>query len=1825
MTPSFRTFLLLIFLFSGGLMFPVRAETTVYLGTIRPFTGPTDPHLDFSGIFRYAINFSQDDPVRTVNGLTFQPDNQAIPGAGLIGPQNVVGWQTKPEFGDSAEADALEEIMHDIRWASAGSGEKLQAILAAEAGIRYKLQILISGNQEENRNWDIRLNGQQAVDEISSLGVNPGAGYSATRSMVWTCEFVAPTSSVSIEMGDFFGANDGGDRNPIWQALTLERIHIPPAPEDITLSATSFFAEQTAEIGEVRVMDEKFAAMHNVAFAPGPGDQDNSKFSLVDARLVPAPFDFSMQVPGASWRVRLRATDSGDASRFLEKSFTLSLAQPHAPTGVSLNVSSLNIGMTPGQSAGHLDAADGDGFDRHQFSLAAGNGDADNNYFRIEGGELRLVNPLPAGVSSLSLRLRAVDLAGLSVESVIVLPVLSPRVRINEVLAVPTKLSRPLDQNALTRDWIEIHNEQSQPVNLEGWYLSDNPDDLTKWTFPAISLDPDGYLLVFASGTGAVPAAGPPHTNFSLSQEGERLLLTRPDGVVQDDVRLPEMFPNVTWGIGQGAQTGGYLLSPTPVAANTVTAAAGSNPVSFSVPHGFKTAAFPLELTAPLPDSVIRYTLDGSPPKATSPVYSGPLEITPVAGTVRSGTRIVRAVAVHPEAPWSPVGTQSYLFVNGVNSPASDGIAAQSNFINSIRNSAVYGPLLDDALLSLPAVSLVINNPSGLPLNETESSLELFDPDHGEAGFTVPAGVARSGTSSLNYPKGSMSARFRGEYGASRLEYPVYAGNAVGAAGAATEFQELRLRSCSHDSLSWLGSASNPSIPYGSPPVTRRGDAQFMRNNWIEDMQMLMGQPGKHGRMVNMFVNGNYYGLYHIQEHADEDYMASYFPGGSEDYHFTGGGTTGSDHGGGNTWRQPWAQLKSSLANYTQAQRWVDVTNLADYMVLMFFIGNDWDWSAQHNWGAAGPRLPDHGGWKFFSQDQDVSLQDVNADCTDQTAPDGVFNRLMSYPDFKVLFRDRIYRHLFHDGVLTAARAAAHYQLRTDEIYAGIVGETARWQPSSSAGPLPWDRNGEWTVEKNYIMNTFFPQRGTKLLGQLRSRGWYPVNAPEMNQQGGTVDAGTRILLTGPAGAAVFYTLDGSDPRLPGGAVSPSAKACTAAIASRTIVEAYDGKPGQGAVWKFLVPASDPGETWKTAALDDRGWLSGAVEAGYGDGDEVTIVGTADTDPGTSGIQRNITTYFRHTFAIEDPGAVTGMIIRLKRDDGAVVYMNGREVFRSAMPDGPVTFTTPGNGGGNVSDDGGTWFSKTLTAADYTLTAGANVIAVEVHNSSAFSSDISFDLELGATQHMEPEPILVTSAATLKARALVGTEWSGMNEAAFQITGTVAASADNLVLSEIHYHPQGVGQKDAEFLEFFNNSPVPVDAAGVLISGGVNFTFPAGIVLSAGGRAVIVKDAALFDARYRTPGSPWHRDGISVVGSYAGSLANGGESLTVTATGGQPIFSMAWEDGGDWPGRADGSGSSLELSTTEYVPGTAAEKGAWLSTARNWRSSSEFHGSPGFAGAGPDNRIVFNEILAAPPAGGKAFIEFYNRSGFRQNMGGWLLSDSSENYGKFRILPETGLEPGAWSAITADQFGTAGSPGVQVPFNLQRAGGSLYLLEADKAGNPLRFVDRLNYSASSGGISLGRVPDGTGPFIPQPIPTSGEANEGAVPGYAEWAVSAFPAGASRPDKAMSADPDSDGLINLMEFALALNPVVPDAEPLTISGNPPEIQFRHRLIMPGLVVKIQVSNDLRDWDPSETEVERTSSTANPDGTATVTARIRTLGTGGRQFLRLAVSY
>jgi hypothetical protein len=165
----------------------------------------------------------------------------------------------------------------------------------------------------------------------------------------------------------------------------------------------------------------------------------------------------------------------------------------------------------------------------------------------------------------------------------------------------------------------------------------------------------------------------------------------------------------------------------------------------------------------------------------------------------------------------------------------------------------------------------------------------------------------------------------------------------------------------------------------------------------------------------------------------------------------------------------------------------------------------------------------------------------------------------------------------------------------------------------------------------------------------------------------------------------------------------------------------------RGSTWRFRDNGVAPASTWRTASYDDGHWRTGAAQLGYGDGDEITKVGF-----GSSATKKYATTWFRRTFQLAQPPAQDASLWLLV-DDGAVVYLNGVEVFRVNMAAGSVTASTWANARGENSA-----FTVPVPASAFAL--GNNVLAVEVHQFSADSSDLSFDLGLSAVLTTPPPP-----------------------------------------------------------------------------------------------------------------------------------------------------------------------------------------------------------------------------------------------------------------------------------------------------------------------------------------------------------------------------------------------------------------------------------------------------------------------------------------------------
>jgi hypothetical protein len=1030
----------------------------------------------------------------------------------------------------------------------------------------------------------------------------------------------------------------------------------------------------------------------------------------------------------------------------------------------------------------------------------------------------------------------------------------------------------------------------------------------------------------------------------------------------------------------------GFFVEPTPGTENGVRIEGIAADTKFEPNRGFYDSPIEVAITTSTPEATIRYTTDASTPTLSNgSTYTAPITI--------NRTTTLRAAAFKTGFDSTNVETHTYVFLDDV--VAQSGSAPPGWPNNSINgqvfnygmdpnivnhaNPAIGGDKqVKDALTEIPTISIVTDQANltgrgtGIYTNpqsdgiewERESHIELLfppgyvDPDGNPTGFASPAGLRIRGGFSRKpeNPKHSFRIFFRNEYGNGRLNYRLFGDE------GADEFDKFDLRTPQNYSWSLGGDSRN----------------SFMRDIWSRDTQLAMGRPATRGRFYHLYLNGIYWGLYQSDERAEAAFGETYFGGDQSDYDVvkTRGALT---DGTFDAWRRLWekwsAGFTSNAAYFNVLgrnpdgtpnpafEKLVDPGNLIDYMIILYYSG-DSDGPPNNYFSLYNRENPD--GWKFFEHDSEHSLDTGRNNMVNSMAsgsalgefhPRLLHQGLMANPEYKLLFADRVAEHCFNDGLLIDEMSIARIDTRAQEIDSAIIANSARWGDSWFPPQTALTRT-DW-LSAVQAVRRFFNNRASTLIGQLRSVGWYPnIDPPGFSQHGGSIAQGAGIVLSTNA-TGVYYTLDGSDPRAPGGAV--------AAGSIRLPFPSEAPSPQDflttGQEWKYLDDGSDAGTTWRTVDFDDAAWASGPSELGYGDSDEATEVGWIEIEPETGGLQRNATTYFRTTVEIANPGSFSWFVVKLKYDDGAAVYVNGAEAVRTDnLPAGAAFNTYSKRPTPNERKHHEFIIPTTL------FVPGENTIAVELHQESSGSSDISFDLILRGEIDTSAganltKPVLISEPSLLKARAydIATGSWSPLNTAFFTVD-TVPADATNVVISELHYHPAEPATPEEiavsrdrdnyEFVELLNIGPRSIDLSDVEFSDGIVFVFPPNTVLGAGARAIVVRNEAAFTARYgELP------DGV-VIGQYSGRLSNDGEQVILTSSSTGDLHNFTYNDQAPWPTLPDGDGHSLVLVEPASGP-DHAEPTSWLPHAK-------IGGAPGE----DDNTIAPGSYLAWKNANG---------------------------------------------------------------------------------------------------------------------------------------------------------------------------------------------------------------------------------------------------------------
>ena len=695
-----------------------------------------------------------------------------------------------------------------------------------------------------------------------------------------------------------------------------------------------------------------------------------------------------------------------------------------------------------------------------------------------------------------------------------------------------------------------------------------------------------------------------------------------------------------------------YFATPTPGGPNPSTGVIGYvADTKFSVRRGFYEAPFDLAITNATPNAIIRFTLDGSVPTAANGMtYTAPLRV--------ASTVIVRAFAYKTGFEPANVDTHSYIFANDVavqSSTAPPGYPTSwTDYTGGGTYTADYGMVdpvtpnyaraagnasfstaqaraaLANSIKALPVISIVMDkadlfdSTKGIYLHpgargeawERPASIELVT-TNGVEDWHATAGVHIMGLTSRRLdvtPKLNFMLVFNRQYGGTWLTEPFF-----GTDGP-NRIKRIALRSNTRDG--WLYETHG------------FGTATYIGDGFAKDAQLASGEPATRHRYCHVFLNGMYWGVYNPTERPESHWAETTFGGEDEDYDVINLCCPNRiDNGDFAEWQQLLSTARAGLAsdaayqaiqgNNSDGTRNFGLKRLLGVDGFIGFALNGYyhaslDWP--DNFFAIYDNVADRTkGWRFVTWDIDLGFPNMDVTINKVTpaeglatwashdAPFAVDAALRQNAEYRMRLADRVYREFFHTGAYSSAANLARWQRLRDTIQPGLYAESARWGDYRPGGLR--------TVQEHWLPRvsgqaaiTWFNGRNATVISQLRAAGLYPsINPPEFNQHGGNVPANFQLILTNPNGSGtVYFTLDGSDPRMSGGAVAPGAQVYTQSIVlvSPTRVRA---RVRSGAIWSALNEAQFyPPQDFRNLQVSEI--MYNPPRFGSVDGDEVEFL-----------------------------------------------------------------------------------------------------------------------------------------------------------------------------------------------------------------------------------------------------------------------------------------------------------------------------------------------------------------------------------------------------------------------------------------------------------------------------------------------------------------------------------------------------------------------------------------------------------------------------------------
>lgn len=910
--------------------------------------------------------------------------------------------------------------------------------------------------------------------------------------------------------------------------------------------------------------------------------------------------------------------------------------------------------------------------------------------------------------------------------------------------------------------WVELYNAGNGTVNLGGFYLSDDDTQRNKWRIPTgTSIPAKGFLILWCDNenTGL-------HTNFSLDSDGETVVLSNASQVLVDKIVFPKQYTNVSYGrLTNGGSEIGYMTTPTYKAGNNNKTGSErlANP-NVSQPAGRYVGTVSVTLSHPQAGVVIRYTTDGSDPSETSAQYSGPV--------LMASTTTLKAKAFASGFLPSKTEANTY-FIN------------QHGFTLPVLSIATTPDYLWNNTFGIytDGTNGVTGNCQDTPKNwnrdwKRHATIEYFEPT-GEKVWDQGVDIRIGGACSRGFPQKSFVVQADDKYGKNHIDEKLFDNK------TAESYGGFFLRNSGNDF----------NTTFFRDALQQRLAASQMDLDYMDYKPTIF------------YLNGQYWGIQNMREKIDGDYIESNYGIDKDDVDLieTWGNAIEGTADAYNTYLSTLQSMdRSTDEAFAYIDSHIDVQEYINYLTTEIYLCNtDWPGNNQKFWR----QRSTNGKFRWILWDLDFGLglytgasYPTHPTLEFATDPDNTSwpNPAASTLHIRLVLENPEFRKRFIQtfaAAMSSSFSPTIFNTYMTEFQQRIQAEVPYHKDRWGGTTNDWN----WEVER---AKTFIQQRQPYMAGHfadffgLNQRVTMNVSSAPAGASGFLFNS---VKSNGPIVNGVYYLgLEYSIEALPALGYSFDHWTITKQdIVTQTLI-------AQGSAWRYFDQGSLPAANWTVAAYNDGAWGQGNAQLGYGDGDEQTVVGYG-ADPNN----KYPTTYFRRVIDLDatdiaNLGDITGGV---NFDDGVVVYVNGVEVFRNNMPAGTIsngTFATQA-----VADENA-FVSFTFNKSLFVI--GANVIAVEVHQSSGSSSDVSFDLHLTSTKTG------TSSESTSTDPVLTGVVDSNLTLVAhFNVVPVLTG----LVINELSASPSDVTDEfgeDDDWIEILNNTDSPLDLAGLYIT-----------------------------------------------------------------------------------------------------------------------------------------------------------------------------------------------------------------------------------------------------------------------------------------------------------------------------------------------------------------------------------------------------------------------